>query len=168
MGLCCFGGKGVLGLCCFGGKGVLGLCCFGGKGVLGLCCFGRERRFGALLFWAGYGFRRLLYYVGVFGIVLPMRIPPPPDERNARPMELALKTIFDRSPAPDPRRIIKKPSDRLARHDAIGLVLLPVEAGDPQDPFFDGEGSRGLRLWSRADSRACGSRAGRTRICLND
>ena len=113
---------------------------------------------------AGYGFRRLLYYVWGFGILLRMRLPPPPDERHGRPTELASTPLCHHSPAPDSRRCIEPPPDRLASPEAGSPVPVPVETAGPHDPCVDGAAPRGLRRWSQADSREGGSRGGKAHL----
>ncbi len=76
-------------------------------------------------------------------------------------MELELTTIGACSPVPDSRRRIEKAHDWLVPRKALSQVLVPVDAGGTHDSCGAGAGPRGNRLWSRADSRGCGSRGGK-------
>lgn len=113
---------------------------------------------------AGYGFRRFLYYVRGFGILLRMRLPPPPDERHGHPTELASTPLCHHYPAPDSRRRIEPVPDRLASPEAGSPVPVPVETAGTHDPCVEGAAPRGLRLWSQADSRGGGSRGGKAHL----
>lgn len=79
-------------------------------------------------------------------------------------MERKLKPLCDRSPVPDSRRIIEKANDSLSMREAVGPVLVSVDAGGTHDSCVARESPRGTRRWSRADSYGFGSRAGREQV----
>ena len=113
---------------------------------------------------AGYGFRRILHYIGIFGIVLCMHPPPPPDDRNGRPIELEWKPRCDRFPAPNSCHIVEKAHDWPLRREALSQVLAPVDAGDTHHPCTAGEAPRGMRFWDWEDLLGFGSRDRKERL----
>ena len=79
-------------------------------------------------------------------------------------MELELTTLCDRFPVPDPRLCLEHAHDWLASREAVGSVLLPVDADDTHDPCVAGDDPRGMRRSSRDGLREFESRGGKERV----